>query len=108
MNEELTKDSVDRVWGSLNFGRCLLVWDAYKCHIMDSIKSHVHNLTNSDISIIPGGLTGNLQPADVSWNKPFKDAYKAKYEWMVSGKKSYAAAGKVCALDKALCLQWVK
>ena len=75
---------------------------------MDSIKSNIHYLTNSDISIIPGGLTGNLQPADVSWNKPFKDAYKAKYEWMVSGEKSYTAAGNVHAPDKALCLQWVK
>ena len=46
MNEVLTKDWVDRVWGSLNFGRRLLVWDAYKCHIMDSVKNHVHNHTN--------------------------------------------------------------
>ena len=38
MNEELTKDWVKRVWGSLNFRRCLLVWDAYKCHIMDSVR----------------------------------------------------------------------
>ena len=30
-NKVLTKDWVDRVWGSLNFGRRLLVWDAYKC-----------------------------------------------------------------------------
>ena len=49
MNEGLAKDWVDRVWGSLNFGRRLLVWDAYKCHIVD-IKSHVHNHTNSDIT----------------------------------------------------------
>ena len=76
MNEDLPKDSVDRVWGSLNFGRCLLVWDAYICLIMDSIESHVHNHTNSDISIIPGGLTSHLQLADVSWNKPFKDVYR--------------------------------
>ena len=30
----------------------------------------------SDIGLIPGGLTGKIQPADVSWNKPFKTAYK--------------------------------
>jgi len=66
MNEELTKDWVKRVWGSLNFGRRLLVWDAYKCHIMDSVRSYVDKQTNSDVSVIPGGLTSHLQPADVS------------------------------------------
>ena len=111
MNEVLTKDWVDRVWESLNFGRrtCILVWDAYKCHIMDNFKSRVYNHINSDISVIPGGLSSHLQLADISWSKPFTEAYKAKYnEWMVSGEKSYTAAGNVCAPDKALCLQWVK
>ena len=105
MNEELT---MDRVWGSLNFGRRLLVWDAYKCHIMDSVRSCVDKHTNTDVSIIPGGLTSQLQPADVSWNKPFKAAYKTKYnDWMATGSKSYMPAGNVCTPSKALCLQWV-
>ena len=85
------------------------MWDANKCHITDNVKSHVHNHTNSDISVIPGGLTSHLQLADVLWNKPLKEAYKAKYnEWMMSGEKSYTAAGNIRAPDKALCLQWVK
>ena len=29
MNEVLTKEWIDRVWGRLNFQRRLLVWDAY-------------------------------------------------------------------------------
>ena len=109
MNEELTKDWVKRVWGSLNFGRRLLVWDAYKCHITDGVRSCVDKQTNTDVSIIPGGLTSHLQPADVSWNKPFKAAYKEKYsQWMVTGPKTYTAAGNVRAPSKALCLQWVR
>ena len=76
---------------------------------MSTVTSHVDRSTNTDVSVIPGGLTSHLQPADVSWNKPFKQAYKALYnEWMVSGEKSYTSAGNVCAPDKALCLNWVK
>lgn len=109
MNEKLTKDWVDRGWGKLCFGRRLLVWDAYKCHIMPSVTSIVDKSTRSDISVIPGGLTSKVQPADVSWNKPFKAAYKELYNsWMVEGEKTYTAAGNVCAPSKFLCVQWVK
>ena len=57
--------------------RRLLIWDAYKYDMTDFAKAAVTN-TRSDTSIIPGGLTKHLQPADVSWNKPFKEFYKAK------------------------------
>ncbi len=77
MNESLTIDWVKRAWGTLNFRRRLLVWDAYRCHTMPSVKTVVNTHTNTDLSIIPGGLTSIVQPADVSWNKPFKEAYKA-------------------------------
>ena len=61
------------------------------------------------MSVLPGRLTRLVQPADVSWNKPFKEAYKCLYnEWMVSGKKCYTPAGNVCAPSKLLCLCWVK
>lgn len=109
MNETLTKDWVNRGWGKLSFGRRLLVWDAYKCHSMPSVKGVIERGTNTDISVIPGGLTSKIQPADVSWNKPFKAAYKEKYnKWMVEGEKTYTAAGNVRAPSKLLCLQWVK
>ena len=67
MNEELTKDWVKRaLFGTLNFGRRLLVWDAYKCHLTDSVKNVADKVTNSDLlSVIPGGLTGHVQPADL-------------------------------------------
>lgn len=109
MNQRLTKNWVDRVWGTLNFGRRLLVWDAYKCHTVEDIATHIIRQTNTDVCLIPGGLTKLVQPADVSWNKAFKTAYKAKYsEWMASGQKSYTAAGNMRAPNKAQCLKWVK
>lgn len=109
MNETHTMDWVTRVCGTLNFQRRLLVWDAYKCHLMSSVSSHVEKSTNSNISVIPGGLTNHLQHADVLWNKPFKEAYQALYnEWMASGEKSYTPAGNMHTPDKVLCLQRVK
>ena len=39
MHEELTKDWARRSWGKLNFGRRLLVWDAYKCHMTSSVRA---------------------------------------------------------------------
>ena len=101
MNEETTKTWIEKVWGTLSFQKRLLIWDAYKCHITDSAKASVKG-TRSDTSIIPGGLTKHLQP---SWNKPFKEAYRIKYEeWLTSGDKTYTAAGP----REILCLQWVK
>ena len=76
MNESLTEDWLRRCWGTLNFGRRLLVWDAYKCYLTKGIRNVVSKATNSDVTIIPGGLTGHMQPADMCWNKPFKAAYK--------------------------------
>ena len=38
MNEKLTTDWVKRVWGALSFEKRLLVWDAYRYHMMDSVK----------------------------------------------------------------------
>ena len=97
------------MWGTLSFEKRLLIWDAYRCHMMDSVKHEVNKVTNADICMIPGGLTSLVQPADVSWNKPFKDAYRNLYDhWMANGEKSYTPSGNLRAPSKILCLQWVR
>ena len=109
MNVQLTKDWVLRVWGSLSFSKSVLVWGAYRCHIMYTVKSVVTHSTNSLLSIIPGGLTKQLQPADISWNKPFKESYRKLYdEWMATGEKSFTPAGNMRPLPKPTVAQWVK
>ena len=77
---------------------------------MSNISSHVNKATNTYISVIPGGLTSRPQPADVSWNKPFKQAYKAHStkSGLVSGKKCYTQAGNMRLPERVLCLKWVK
>ena len=109
MNEQLTKDWVMHVWGSFSFGKRLIVWDAYKYHIMYSINSIIKHRTNSEVSIIPAGLTEQFQPADISWNKPFKEAYRKLYdEWMATGEKSFTPAGNMRAPSKPLVVQCMK
>ena len=71
--------------------------------MIEQVKKHVDKQTKSDISIIPEGLTKELQPVDVSWNKVFKTAYCQLYnEWMATGQKSFTAAGNMRAPDKQL------
>ena len=94
--------------GSLNIGCQLLLWDAYKCHIKDNVRSYIDQQTNTN-DMIPGGLTSHLQLANLSRNKCFKAAHKAKYDnWMVTREKSYTAVGNMHPPSKALCLGCVR
>ena len=60
--------------------------------------------------MIKAGLTSLVQPSDVCWNKPFKEAYHRLYDdWMANGEKSYTHPfGNVRALLKTTCLQSVR
>ena len=55
-----------RGWGMLSFGHRLLLWDGYKCHLMETVKDVVDSQTQLNTTIIPGGLTRLVEPADVS------------------------------------------
>ena len=82
--------------GDIDFRRQLLIWDTYNCHLTDNVRNVVSNATNSDIGVIPGGLTGHLQQ-----NKPIKAAYKELYgEWTATGQKTYTRAGNIHAPSK--------
>jgi len=53
----------------------LLVLDSFSAHIVDSVKRRFGE-KNTNIAVIPGGLTSHLQPLDVSINKSFKAKVK--------------------------------
>ena len=60
----------------------LLVYDTFKAHLMDPIKKKLRD-HNTVVAIIPGGLTSQLQPLDVSLNKPFKEKVRVMWpEWI--------------------------
>jgi hypothetical protein len=82
-DETSIKFWLSRLYGRNNSRRRLLVWDAFLAHKTENIKTAVKTIYNSDMCVIPGGCTSKLQPADVSWNKPFKNKISELYdEWL--------------------------
>lgn len=109
-NEEITKLWLEKCWGRLrNHLPRMLAWDSFKSHVMSAIRTRVKDFYNTHMVVIPGGCTGILQPADVSWNKPFKATYREKYEeWAIDGEVSLTAGGRRRPPPKDLIMQWVK
>ena len=90
-------------------GECtLLVWDSFRGHLTDGVKSYAKKC-KIDQAVIPGGLTGILQPLDVVINKPFKDRLRQLWQdWMINGKHQFKASGKQKKPTKNQVLQWTE
>ncbi|GES85817.1 pogo transposable element with KRAB domain [Rhizophagus clarus] len=65
----------------------LLVLDLFSAHIVDSVKRRFGE-KNTNIAVIPGGLTSRLQPLDVSMRRNYN-------EWMVEAVKELTPAGNL-------------
>ena len=112
MDEEGCKIWIAKVWrsrpGGLKKEKSLLVWDMFRSHRVDSVIKSVR-LSNTDVAVIPGGLTSVLQPLDVSLNKPFKDRLREKWNtWMLEGEKSFTKGGAMRAPALPTLCTWVK
>jgi len=60
----------------------MLVLDAFKGHLTDSVKNQLRKM-NTELVVILGGMTSVLQPTDVSINKPFKDRLREQHlKWI--------------------------
>ncbi len=71
----------NRIWGpNRDDVRRLLILDRARVHTMNNTQRLMENL-DTDLEYIPPGCTFIVQPADVSWNAPFKqhmrEAWKA-------------------------------
>lgn len=107
MNEKLTETYIKDLIEPSLFGRRLLVWDSFKCHITPGIKKFLQK-RKVDMAVIPGGCTKFVQPADVSWNKPFKDCYRELYEaWMEKAEFEYTKGGNPKGPPLDLVCQWI-
>ena len=74
MTEDLMLKWIDQVWSNHanQFEKSLLVLDQFSVHKLATVKKRLQEL-NTDIILIPPGLTCKLQPLDVYVNKPLKD-----------------------------------
>jgi hypothetical protein len=76
MTEELTFEWLREVWhrrpGALIQERGMLGLDAFRSHLTQKVNTVASNLLNTDLVIIPGGMTSQLQVLDVAVNKTLK------------------------------------
>lgn len=110
MNESAAESWIKTVWRKAYTGRKLLVWDAFRAHKTQIIKDLTSNKSvgDSDIAMIPGGCTSILQPADVSWNRPFKVYLQEKWDdWLLHGEHTFTPAGRMRKPTVKLMLAWI-
>lgn len=59
-NDDLTSEYLHNIMGSSLFGKRLLAWDAYRCHISQETKKKLIKL-QIETAVIPGGCTKYIQ-----------------------------------------------
>ena len=81
----------------------------FRAHLVDRVKQHVTHGFNTDLAVIPGGLTSVLQPFDVSLNHPFKcRVCGQRTRWMSSRAAEFTAAGNFKRPSLSTVATWVK
>ena len=109
MDNSLTEDLLRAVVGPLSFGKRLLVWDSFRCHISHDTKDVLSEL-KVHTAVVPGGCTKYVQAPDVSWNQPFKAAISRLHEdWMADdmAEKELTRGGNPRPPPMDTYLQWV-
>lgn len=107
MNDQTTKDYLQKILGNQLFGRRFLLWDSFRCHISKDTKTVLKAL-KVDTAIIPGGCTKYIQPADVSWNKPFKEKVQDMHDdWLSTGDLPVTRNGNPAPPPPTVYLDWV-
>lgn len=111
MDDELVLDWIKSVWqnrpGAMLAKRSLLVLDSFRGHLTDRVKKQLGSIC-TDMAVIPGGLTGVLQPLDVSINRPFKVEFRRQYsEWIANGDHDETPTGRLKRAPLATVLGWI-
>jgi len=111
MDGEVMKLWLEKVWskrpGVLK-KLSLLVCDHFKTHVTESTKRLATKL-KMHLAVIPGGLTSQLQPLDISVNKPFQGFMHEEWaKWIEAPTHHITPKGRVKrSLISNVC-EWVK
>ena len=83
--------------------------DVFKGHVTPEIEATVTgSYMNTDLVIIPGGMTLQLQVLDVVVNRPFKGHLKQLYsEWLLKGDHALTPAGRIKKPSVTILCQWI-
>ncbi len=64
--------------------------------------------TNSELVIVPGRLTKELQPLDIGVNRAFKVKLRAAWEqWKTEGEHTFTKTGRQHRATYATICQWI-
>ena len=93
MNDKLTEEYLHKTFGPQLFSKRVLIWNSFQCHLSEATRSVLKSL-KIDTIVVPGGCTKFVQPADVSWNCPFKEAIQDFHNvWISRGDLPCTAGG---------------
>lgn len=111
MTEDLMQDWLEVVWrrrtGAAPKQRGMLILNGFRGHATDSVKSSMESM-DTDMVIIPGGLTSQLQVLDVVVYKPLNDSVRAQYSnWLLAGNLALSPTGNAKKPPLGLFLEWV-
>ena len=111
MNNEVMKLWTDRCFrgraGGFFCRPSLLICDSMVSHRDEEILRYLR-ACGASAAIIPGGLTGKLQPLDISVNHPFNSFIRQEWEvWMCSERHSYTASGRQLRATYAEVCGWI-
>jgi hypothetical protein len=109
MTSKLLNDLIRRVWKKKPHAstRFLLSLNSFRGHLTQNTKT-VLQACNTDLVVIPGGMTSILQALDAVVNKPFKDYLREQYEdWIINNQHEYTRAGNIKKPSIRLICEWI-
>jgi len=85
----------------------VLVLDAFKGHLTDSVNNQLRKM-KTELVVIQGGMTSVLQPMVLSINKPFKDRLRQQYlTWIADPARGLTETGKIKSAAPSEVARWV-
>jgi len=85
----------------------MLVLDAFKGHLTDSVKNQLCKM-RTEFVVIPGGITSVLQRMDISINKSFKDRLRQQYlTWIADPARELTETVKIKRTPPLEVTRWV-
>lgn len=101
--------SIDNIPGERSKRKTVLILDSARCHLDSDLHERMNRLNNTEVKIITGGMTKYLQPADIVYNKPFKNHIKDSWnDWMENGLIEMTRFGRRRPASRETVTDWIK
>jgi hypothetical protein len=105
------EDWLGCVWenwpGALSKPQSMLAVDTFRGHLSDRLRYRLRN-KNTDLVLIPNGMTSQLQPLNVSINKPFKHLVSKHYDaWLNRDNHTLTPSGKIKRTSASVIVEWI-